>query len=68
MWDTTNFFHFSSAGEMTMTSYDFSMITGLGVGGDLIPFDMDMDQWEAAWIYLLGARPPLYRPAIVRYS
>ncbi|KAL7228205.1 hypothetical protein ACSBR2_007005 [Camellia fascicularis] len=41
-WDTTNSFHFSSTGEMTITPYDFSMITGLGVRGDLIPFDMDM--------------------------
>ncbi|KAL7175893.1 hypothetical protein ACSBR2_029466 [Camellia fascicularis] len=41
-WDTTNSFHFSSTGEMTMTPYDFSMIIGLGVGGDPIPFDMDM--------------------------
>ncbi|KAF5932044.1 hypothetical protein HYC85_028215 [Camellia sinensis] len=30
-WDITNSFHFSSTGEMTMTPYDFSMITGLGV-------------------------------------
>ncbi|KAL7174623.1 hypothetical protein ACSBR2_033795 [Camellia fascicularis] len=41
-WDTTNFFHLSTAGEMTMTPYKFAMITGLGVGGDLIPFDTDM--------------------------
>ncbi|KAL7238856.1 hypothetical protein ACSBR2_004871 [Camellia fascicularis] len=47
-WNTTNSFHFSSAGEMTMTPYDFSMITGLGVGGDPIDFDMDMGKWEAA--------------------
>ncbi|KAL7200016.1 hypothetical protein ACSBR2_022178 [Camellia fascicularis] len=47
-WDTTNSFHFSSIGDMTMTPYDFSMITGLGVGGDPILFDMDIGQWEAA--------------------
>ncbi|KAL7257998.1 hypothetical protein ACSBR1_004176 [Camellia fascicularis] len=28
-WDTTNSFHFSTAGEMTMTPYDFSMLTGI---------------------------------------
>ncbi|KAL7196139.1 hypothetical protein ACSBR1_036206 [Camellia fascicularis] len=32
-WDTTNSFHFSSTVEMSMTPYDFSMITGLGVEG-----------------------------------
>ncbi|KAL7223613.1 hypothetical protein ACSBR1_025133 [Camellia fascicularis] len=51
-----------------MTPYDFSMITGLRVGGDPIPFDIDMGQWEAAWIYLLEARPPLDQPVMVRYS
>ncbi|KAL7248835.1 hypothetical protein ACSBR1_011085 [Camellia fascicularis] len=53
---------------MTMTPYDFSMITGLGVGGDLIPLDLDMGEREAAWIELLGAHPPLFRTAQVRYS
>ncbi|KAL7191066.1 hypothetical protein ACSBR2_023191 [Camellia fascicularis] len=36
-WDTTNSLHLSTTGEMTMTSYDFAMITGLGVEGDPIP-------------------------------
>ncbi|KAL7212786.1 hypothetical protein ACSBR2_015463 [Camellia fascicularis] len=67
-WDTTNSFHLSTAGEMTMTPYDFAMITGLGVGSDPIPFDTDIGEWEAAWINLLGARTRLYRPAMVRYS
>ncbi|KAL7161160.1 hypothetical protein ACSBR2_041759 [Camellia fascicularis] len=49
---------------MTMTPYDFSMIMGLEVGDDSIPFDMDMGQWEAVWIFLLGASLPLYRPAM----
>ncbi|KAL7171850.1 hypothetical protein ACSBR2_036499 [Camellia fascicularis] len=53
---------------MTMTPYDFAMITGLGVGGDLIRFDMDMDEWKVAWIHLFGACPSLSRPAMVRYS
>ena len=43
-WDTTNSFHFSSTGEMTMTAYDFAMITNLGIGGDLIPLDPDMGE------------------------
>ncbi|KAL7191845.1 hypothetical protein ACSBR2_023841 [Camellia fascicularis] len=67
-WDTTDSFHFSSVGEMTMTPYDFSMLTGLGVGSDPIPFDTDMGEWEATWIFLLGARPPVSRLAMVRYS
>ncbi|XP_028117850.1 protein MAIN-LIKE 2-like [Camellia sinensis] len=67
-WDTTNFFHLSSTGEMTMTPYDFAMLTVLGVRGDLIPVDTDIGEWEVAWIHLLGAHPSLYRSAIVRYS
>ncbi|KAL7215063.1 hypothetical protein ACSBR1_027272 [Camellia fascicularis] len=58
-WNTTNSFHLSSAGEMTMTPYDFAMITGLGVGGDSIPFDIDMGNgrplgytcWECTHLY-----------------
>ena len=42
-----------------MTPYDFSILTGIGVGGDPIPFDIDMDEWTAAQVYLLGAAPPL---------
>ena len=43
-WDTTNFFHFSSTGEMTMTPFNFAMITGLGVEGDSIPLDSNMGE------------------------
>ena len=67
-WDTTDSFHLSAAGDMTMTPYDFSVLTGIGVGGDPIPFDIDMDEWTAAQVYLLGAAPPLARPGFVRYS
>ncbi|KAL7160692.1 hypothetical protein ACSBR2_041373 [Camellia fascicularis] len=39
-WDTTDLFHFSSIGEMTLTPYDFAMLIGLQVGvGGPIPFD-----------------------------
>ncbi|KAI8024567.1 Protein MAINTENANCE OF MERISTEMS, partial [Camellia lanceoleosa] len=65
-WDTTNSFHFSTARDMTMTPYDFAMLTGIEVRGRPIPYDTDMDEWEAAWIYLLGARPPLFRSGMVR--
>ncbi|GMP37377.1 hypothetical protein CsSME_00009087 [Camellia sinensis var. sinensis] len=67
-WDTTDSFYFSAAGDMTMTPYDFSMLTGIEVGGDPIPLDTDMDEWTAAQIYLLGEVPPLARPGYVRYS
>ncbi|GMP53431.1 hypothetical protein CsSME_00018883 [Camellia sinensis var. sinensis] len=67
-WDTTNSLHLSTTGEMTMPPYDFIMITGLGVGGDPVPLDFDTGKWEAAWIELLGAYPPLFRTTMVRYS
>ena len=51
-----------------MTPYDFSMLTDVGVGGDPIPFDTDMDEWTAAQIHLLGEVLPLTRPGFVRYS
>ncbi|GMP41020.1 hypothetical protein CsSME_00011270 [Camellia sinensis var. sinensis] len=54
-WDTTDSFHLSVPGDMTMTPYDFSMLTGIGIGGDPIPFDTDMDEWDAAQIHLPGA-------------
>ncbi|GMP36538.1 hypothetical protein CsSME_00008635 [Camellia sinensis var. sinensis] len=60
-WDTTNSFHFSAIEDMTMTPYDFSMLTGLEVGGRPIPYDADIGEWETAWIYLLRARPPIDR-------
>lgn len=48
-WDTTFSFHFSSTGEMTLTPYDFSMLTSLRVGVDgLVSFDSNMTQWRAA--------------------
>lgn len=67
-WDTTNSFHFSVAGDMTMTPYDFAILTDIEVGGRPIPYDIHMGEWEAAWIYLLGARPPLFRSGMVRYT
>ncbi|GMQ02020.1 hypothetical protein CsSME_00048447 [Camellia sinensis var. sinensis] len=68
-WDTTNSFHFFATEDMTMTPYDFSILTGLDVAGWLIPYNIDMDEWEAAWTYLLGAHPPLYRsPSMGRYT
>ncbi|XP_028126069.1 protein MAIN-LIKE 2-like [Camellia sinensis] len=68
-WDTTNSFHFSTIGDMTMTPYEFSMLTGLDVAGWPIPYDVDMGEWEATWIYLLGARSLIDRSSgRVRYT
>ena len=68
-WDTTNSFHFSATGDMTMPPFDFVVLTGIDAGGWAIPYDEDMGQWEAAWIYLLGARPPVDRSSgRVRYN
>ena len=60
-WDTTDSFHFSATGDMTMTPYDFSMLTSIGVVGDPISFDTEMDEWYAVQIHLLGTQPPLAR-------
>ncbi|KAF5933151.1 hypothetical protein HYC85_029322 [Camellia sinensis] len=68
-WDTTNSFHFSATGDMTMTPLDFAVLTGLDTRGGSIPYDEDMGEWEAAWTYLLGARPPVDRASgRVRYT
>ncbi|KAI7981944.1 Protein MAIN-LIKE 1, partial [Camellia lanceoleosa] len=68
-WDTTNSFHFSAMGDLTMTPLDFAVLTGLDVGGWPIPYDENMGQWEAAWIYLLRAHPPVDRASgRVRYT
>ena len=32
-WDTSNSFHFSATGVMTMTPFDFAVLTVLDVGG-----------------------------------
>lgn len=37
-------------------------------GGHPIPYDTDMGEWEAAWIYLLGTHPPISRSGMVRYT
>ena len=46
-WATADSFYLSITGDMTMTPYDFTMLTGIGVGGDLTPFDTEMDEWYA---------------------
>ncbi|KAL7170987.1 hypothetical protein ACSBR2_035779 [Camellia fascicularis] len=53
---------------MTMTSYDFSVITSFPIAGDPIPFDSDIRFWDAGQLYLLEAIPPKDSPRIIRYS
>ncbi|KAL7220147.1 hypothetical protein ACSBR2_013081 [Camellia fascicularis] len=45
-WDTTDSLYFSTVGEMTMTPFDFSMLTSIAVGDHPIPYDTDMGKWE----------------------
>ncbi|GMP80827.1 hypothetical protein CsSME_00035787 [Camellia sinensis var. sinensis] len=40
---------------MMITPYDFATITNLGMGGDPIPFDTDMGEWNIMGLYLLSA-------------
>ncbi|KAI8542263.1 hypothetical protein RHMOL_Rhmol08G0125200 [Rhododendron molle] len=51
---TTNSFHFSF-GELTVTPLDFAAITGLRVGGDLIPFDTTTGRRNRVHLSLLPA-------------
>ncbi|GMP98415.1 hypothetical protein CsSME_00046312 [Camellia sinensis var. sinensis] len=62
-WDTTNLFHFSSIREMTLTPYDFSMLTGLRVG-----VSSPVTQWRDAQLQLLGAIPDTTSHGMVRNS
>lgn len=57
-WDTTNTFHFPSAGEMTITPGDFSLLTGLRIGGASLL--VDPRRWErvGALEWFLGMVPP----------
>lgn len=55
-WDTTNTLHFPF-GEATLTPLDFAAITGIRVGGDRIPFDMDLYKNSKDLAHLLGRVP-----------
>ena len=56
-WDSTNTFHLPFE-EMTMTPYDFSMITGLKVDGDRLVMDIPFERQPALVTALIGGMPP----------
>ncbi|GMP74287.1 hypothetical protein CsSME_00031747 [Camellia sinensis var. sinensis] len=53
---------------MTMTPYNFAMLTGLRVKGDSIPFDTDMGEWNTVGLYLLSALVILPRVCFYDWS
>ncbi|KAI8018339.1 Protein MAIN-LIKE 2, partial [Camellia lanceoleosa] len=54
-WDTTDSFHFSAAGDMTMTPYDFSMLTGIGYRGTMLETIEEIEQYARGFLmFLLG--------------
>ncbi|KAI8530371.1 hypothetical protein RHMOL_Rhmol11G0052900 [Rhododendron molle] len=54
--DTSNTFHFP-IGEMTVTSLDFAVITGLRVEGESIPFDSGLQRDASVLRWFLGEVP-----------
>ncbi|KAL0001951.1 hypothetical protein SO802_015732 [Lithocarpus litseifolius] len=58
-WDTTCTFHFPSIGEVMLTPYDFSVITGLRLGGERIFVNDSLTSTELK--KLLGVVPSRMR-------
>ena len=58
-WDTTCTFDFSGIGEVMLTPYDFSAITGLKLGGERIEVNDSISSVEIRG--LLGMMPPKVR-------
>ena len=58
-WDTTCTFHFPSIGEVMLTPYDFSIITGLRLGGKRILVNDSFNSTELK--KLLGVVPSKMR-------
>ena len=54
-WDTTCTFHFPSIGEVMLTPYDISIITGLRLGGERISINDSLTSTEIK--KLLGVVP-----------
>ncbi|KAI8530379.1 hypothetical protein RHMOL_Rhmol11G0053600 [Rhododendron molle] len=65
-WDTTNTFHLRF-GEMTVTPLDFAAITGLRVGGELIPYDPSIVLDDVALRWFLG-RVPRHSGGVAEYG
>ncbi|KAI8571874.1 hypothetical protein RHMOL_Rhmol01G0153700 [Rhododendron molle] len=59
-WDTTNTFHLPSAGDMTITPSDFSLLIGLRVGGASLRVDPRLWERIGALEWFLGKVPPLH--------
>ena len=58
-WDTTCNYHFPGIGEVMLTPYDFSVITGLRLGGKRIPVNDSFTSTELK--KLLGVVPSRMR-------
>ena len=58
-WDTTYTFHFPNIGEVMLTPYDFSVITGLRLGGKRILVNNSLTSTELK--RLLGVMPSKMR-------
>ena len=58
-WDTTCTFHFPGIGEVMLTPYDFSVITGLRLGGKRILVNDSLSSTELK--KLLGLMPSRMR-------
>ena len=58
-WDNMCTFHFTGIGEITLTPYDFSIITGLRLGGERIRINDFLTPKEIK--SLLGVMPPKMR-------
>ncbi|KAI8542771.1 hypothetical protein RHMOL_Rhmol08G0165600 [Rhododendron molle] len=67
-WDTTKTFHFPEAGEITITLGDFALLTGLRVGGDLLPLDPQIHEHKGAFDYLLRKTRDVSESGHVTYS
>ena len=57
-WDTTCTFHFLSIGEVMLTTYNFFVITGLGLGGEriksllgIVPSKLKSKNVSLMWLY-----------------
>ncbi|GMP77685.1 hypothetical protein CsSME_00033868 [Camellia sinensis var. sinensis] len=52
-WDTTNSFHFSAAGDMTMTPFDFAVLMGLDFRGTELETSEEIAQYARRFLMFL---------------